>query len=77
MITHMFPVNRRIPRNKEAWLLTLVDKADSIDFILHPVALYKIFRHKDYQETRKETLKKIHQKIRELEKLDNSQKVVK
>lgn len=77
MITHMFPINKKIPRNKEAWLLTLIDKADSIDFILHPIALYKIFRHKDYQETKKEAIKKIHQKIKELEKLDNSQKVVK
>ena len=68
MITHMFPVNRRIPRNKEAWLLTLVDKADSIDFILHPVALYKIFRRKDYQKTKKETMKRIHKKIEEFER---------
>lgn len=68
MITHMFPINRRIPRNKEAWLLTLIDKADSIDFILHPVALYKIFRKKDYQKTKKEAMKRIHKKIEEFEK---------
>ena len=68
MITHMFPINKKIPRNKEAWLLTLVDKADSIDFILHPIALYKIFRHKDYQKTKKETMKKIQKKIQEYEK---------
>ena len=57
MITHMFPLNKKIPRNREAWLLTLIDKADSIDFILHPVILFKIFFHKKYQEE-KENLKK-------------------
>ena len=71
MITHMFPVNKRIPRSKEAWLLTLIDKADSIDFILHPIALYRIFRHQDYQKTKKETLKKIHQKIAEFERRES------
>ena len=71
MITHMFPVNKSIPRSKEAWLLTLVDKADSIDFILHPIALYRIFRHRDYQKTKKETLKKIHQKIAEFERRES------
>ncbi len=63
MITHMFPLNKKIPRNKEAWLLTLVDKADSIDFILHPVALYKIFRNKEYDQTKKMTIKKIKKRI--------------
>lgn len=63
MITHMFPLNRRFPRNKEAWLLTLVDKADSIDFIMHPVALFKIFRHKEYDQSKKLTLKKIKKRI--------------
>ena len=43
MLTHMFPVNKRIPRSKEAWLITLVDKADSIEFVMHPIALAKIF----------------------------------
>ena len=59
MITHMFPVNKKIPRNKEAWLLTLVDKADSIDFILHPIALFKILCHKEYDTRRKLTIKKV------------------
>ena len=67
MITHMFPLNRRIPRCREAWLLTLVDKADSIDFILHPIVLFKIFRHKEYQKTKKEVKKRIQAKIQELE----------
>lgn len=63
MITHMFPLNKRIPRNREAWLLTLVDKADSIDFIMHPVALFKIFFHKEYDQSKKLTLKKIKKRI--------------
>ena len=74
MITHMFPINRRIPRSKEAWLLTLVDKADSIDFIMHPIALYKIFRHKDYQKNKKIVMKKIQKKIQELEEQDEKEK---
>ena len=45
MMTHMFPVNKRIPKSKEAWLLTLVDKADSMDFIMHPIKLYQIFKN--------------------------------
>ncbi len=47
METHMFPVNKKIPRSREAWLLTLIDKADSIDFVLHPIMLYKIFKNSD------------------------------
>jgi len=63
MITHMFPLNKKIPRNKEAWLLTLIDKADSIDFILHPIALFKIFFHKEYDQQKKLTLQKIKKRI--------------
>lgn len=63
MITHMFPLNKKLPRNKEAWLLTLVDKADSIDFILHPIALFKIFCHKEYDQEKKLTLKKVKKRL--------------
>jgi len=63
MITHMFPLNKKIPRSKEAWLLTLVDKADSIDFILHPIILFKIFKNKEYDQSKKRTLKKIKKRI--------------
>lgn len=63
MITHMFPLNKKIPRSKEAWLLTLIDKADSIDFILHPIALFKIFFHKEYDQQKKLTLQKIKKRI--------------
>lgn len=68
MITHMFPLNKKIPRNREAWLLTLVDKADSIDFILHPIVLFKIFCNKEYDQQKKLTLKRIRKKIRDLRK---------
>ncbi len=34
--THMFPLNKRLPKYKESWILTLVDKADSMDFLFHP-----------------------------------------
>lgn len=64
MITHMFPLNKKIPRNKEAWLLTLIDKADSIDFILHPVTLFKIFFHKKYQEEKENLEKQITHKTK-------------
>lgn len=59
MITHMFPLNKKIPKNREAWLLTLIDKADSVDFILHPIILYKIFFHKKYDEEKEKVKKSI------------------
>lgn len=59
MITHMFPVNIKIPKGPEAWLITLVDKIDSIDFIMHPVALAKIFMRIEYDQSSKITLNKI------------------
>lgn len=68
MITHMFPLNKKIPRNKEAWLLTLIDKADSIDFILHPVILFKIFFHKKYQEEKENLEKQITHKTKSKKK---------
>ena len=68
MITHMFPLNKKIPRNKEAWLLTLIDKADSIDFILHPVTLFKIFFHKKYQEEKENLEKQITHKTKSKKK---------
>ena len=68
MITHMFPLNKKIPRNREAWLLTLIDKADSIDFILHPVILFKIFFHKKYQEERENLKKQITHKTKSKKK---------
>ena len=68
MITHMFPLNKKIPRNKEAWLLTLIDKADSIDFILYPVTLFKIFFHKKYQEEKENLEKQITHKTKSKKK---------
>ena len=63
MITHMFPLNKRIPRNREAWLITLVDKADSVDFVMHPIILYKIMTKKEYHEEKKQTLSTVKNKI--------------
>lgn len=42
--THMFPLNKKIPEYKESWILTIVDKADSIDFLFHPLMLTKVVR---------------------------------
>lgn len=73
MITHMFPLNKKIPNSKEAWLLTLIDKADSIDFILHPIALFKIFCHKEYKKRQRITLRKIKSFMKKkLSKKDNT-----
>lgn len=44
--THMFPLNKKLPVYKESWLLTLVDKADSIDFLFHPLLLSEKVRKK-------------------------------
>lgn len=75
MITHMFPVNKRIPRSKEAWLITLVDKADSIDFIMHPIALYKIFFRKDLQQEHEKMIKKIKRSINtKIKKMEKKEK---
>ena len=72
MITHMFPINIKFPRSREAWILTIVDKADSVDFLLHPIALFKIFLKIGGEEERamieevtKETKKKMNEKLKE------------
>lgn len=44
--THMFPLNKKIPEYKESWILTIVDKADSMDFLLHPYLLSRKMRSK-------------------------------
>ena len=66
METHMFPVNKKFPRSKEAWLLTLVDKADSMDFIMHPIILFHIFRKDDINQKRKLSIKKGLNKIKRI-----------
>ncbi len=45
--THMFPLNKSLPKYKESWILTIVDKADSIDFLFHPLMLSKVVRKKE------------------------------
>jgi uncharacterized protein len=44
--THMFPLNKALPKYKESWLLTIVDKADSMEFLFHPLLLSKRWREK-------------------------------
>lgn len=66
---HMFPLNKRPPKYKESWLISFVDKADSMDFLMHPRALFKLFFRKEIEETKKKTgknmirilKKKLHQ----------------
>ena len=44
--THMFPLNIKLPKYKESWILTIVDKADSMEFLMHPCLLSKRMRLK-------------------------------
>lgn len=44
--THMFPINKKIPKYKESWILTIVDKADSLDFLFHPLLMIPKIRKK-------------------------------
>lgn len=42
IMKHMFPLNIIPPRYLESWLVTLVDKVDSIDFLFHPKIFYSL-----------------------------------
>ena len=44
---HMFPLNITPPKYIEGWLLVLIDKVDSIDFLIHPSAFIKCFINKE------------------------------
>lgn len=51
--THMFPVNKKIPKYKESWILTIVDKADSLDFLFHPLLMIPKIRKKGIKKEKK------------------------
>lgn len=36
IVRHMFPLNITPPKYKESWIVTIVDKACSMDVLLHP-----------------------------------------
>lgn len=42
----MFPLNKVPPKYKEGWLIVIVDKIDSMDFLLHPSLLKKCISNK-------------------------------
>ena len=44
--THMFPLNKTIPQYRESWLLTFIDKIDSLEFLFHPWLLFRSCRKK-------------------------------
>ena len=65
---HMFPLNKRPPRYKESWLISLVDKADSMDFLMHPKILFHLLFMKNIEETHKNKrafLRNIKKKLHE------------
>lgn len=50
--THMFPLNIKLPKYKESWVLTIVDKINSMDFILHPWLMLPKSRKKKQNKKR-------------------------
>ena len=48
--THMFPLNKRLPKYKESWILTIVDKADSMDFLFHPMLMSNRVREHNFRK---------------------------
>lgn len=46
ILRHMFPLNKMPPKYLEGWLIILVDKADSMDFLIHPSAFLLCFINK-------------------------------
>ncbi len=48
--THMFPLNIALPKYKESWLLTFVDKVNSIDFLFHPTLMMPRIRKKKLKQ---------------------------
>lgn len=50
---HMFPLNIRPPKYKIGWLIVLVDKTDSMDFLIHPSVFMKCFINRDVKKKSK------------------------
>ncbi len=64
---HMFPLNKRPPKYKESWLISIVDKADSMTFLLHPIYIYNLMFPKDEEDITSEGfIKKIKERLRHL-----------
>lgn len=61
---HMFPLNKRPPKYKESWLICFIDKADSMDFLMHPRALFHLFFRKEIEEEKKMTKKNFVKKLK-------------
>lgn len=63
---HMFPLNKSLPKYRESWLISFVDKADSMDFVMHPRELIHLFFKKEINEvpkTKHKFIKSIKQKV--------------
>ncbi len=43
ILKHMFPLNIRLPKYKETWVTTLMDKKCSLKVLKHPKSLPKYF----------------------------------
>lgn len=44
---HMFPLNRALPKYKEAWLITIVDKLVSLEVLKEPEFFERLFKVKE------------------------------
>ena len=47
---HMFPLNRALPKYKEAWLITIVDKLVSLEVLKEPEFFERLFEVKEKLE---------------------------
>lgn len=68
---HMFPLNKRPPKYKESWLISFIDKADSMEFIMHPRIFFKLMflKNKEQKVTNEHSyIKLLKRKISDIEK---------